>query len=263
MSSGLSRSQRATPRLSVVVPVYNVESYLSACLDSLLAQSFTDLEVVVVDDGSTDGSSAIAERYVREHDRWRLIRTTNRGLGAARNRGVAEVRGEYLAFLDSDDLLPPHAYQLMVSTLQHSGSDFVVGSLELLVDGRLVEPRWIRRAHLQRRLGVTLEEMPPIMRNVFAWNKVFRRSFYERAGLSFPEGVRYEDQVAITEAYLRADAFDVVRRPVYIWRIRDDGSSITQRRHELADLEDRIATKRLTTGLVRRLGSSDLVDFWA
>ena len=252
-----------TPELSVVVPVYNVKPYLAACLDSLLAQTFTDLEVVLVDDGSTDGSSEIAAGFVRGQDRWRLIRTANHGLGAARNRGVAQTRGTYIAFLDSDDLVPAYAYELMVSTLHDSGSDFVVGSLEQLIDGQLVEPAWIRRAHQRRRLGVKVDDLPQITHNVFAWNKVFRRSFYERAGLSFPEGVRYEDQVAITEAYLRADAIDVVRRPVYIWRLREDGSSITQRRHELADLEDRIITKQLTTDLVRRLGSPAMVDYWA
>ncbi len=264
MLSRLLGSRRAVPQLSVVVPVYNVEAYLAQCLDSVLAQTFTGTEVVLVDDGSTDGSAAIAAGYVRANDGWSLVTTGNRGLGAARNRGVQEATGEFLAFLDSDDLLPDYAYQLLVSTLRESGSDFAVGCLEQLVDGRRVEaPPWLRQAHLQRRLGLTLEEYPPIMRNVFAWDKVFRRSFYDRIGLSFPEGVRYEDQVAMTEAYARADGFDIVRRPVYIWRVRADGTSITQRRHELADLEDRIATKKLTTEVVRRYGSPQLLEYWA
>ncbi len=259
----LPRLLRRTPgKLSVVVPVHNVEAYLADCLDSIAAQSYRDLEVVLVDDGSTDGSAEIARRYVARRSAWRLIQTENRGLGAARNRGAADATGDYLAFVDSDDLVPADAYTAMVSTLAASGSDFVVGSVEQLVDGELVEPEFIRRGVERRRIGVTASDQPWILRNVFAWNKVFRRSFYDRAEIRFPEGVRYEDQPAIMRAYLIADRFDIIRRPVYTWRVRSDGSSITQRRADLADLEDRLATKRLTTDVVRAYGDETVLDFW-
>ncbi len=261
--SRLFGRKRATPRLSVVVPVYNVEAYVAECIDSLLAQEFRDFEVIVVDDGSTDGSAAVVEGYLRANPAISMVHTANHGLGAARNHGVRLARGELLAFVDSDDTLPPYAYALMVSTLDESGSELVVGSMQQQIDGELVEPAFLRRTHRQRRLAVTLEEHPEAMHNVFAWDKVFRRSFWERAGLVFPEGVRYEDQGTMIEAYLRAEAFDVVVRPVYNWRVRSDGSSITQRRHEIADLEDRLVTKQMATDVVRRLGSPRLVDYWA
>lgn len=245
------------------MPVFDVEPYVAECLDSLLAQEFQDFEIIAVDDGSTDGSAAVVKSYLRDHPKIRLVHTDNHGLGAARNSGVELARGELLAFVDSDDTLPPYAYALMVSTLDESGSDLVVGSVQQQIAGELSEPAFLRRAHRQRLIGVTLEEHPEAMRNVFAWDKVFRRSFWERAALAFPEGVRYEDQGTIIEAYLRADAFDVVVRPVYRWRIRADGSSITQRRHEIADLRDRLVTKQLATDVVRRLGSPRLVDYWA
>ncbi len=252
-----------TPRLSVVVPLYNVEAYVSDCLESLVAQTYSDLEVIIVDDGSTDGSTAIANRYAESHQHWRMVRTANRGLGAARNRGAAEAHGEYIAFLDSDDLLPAYAYELMVSTLDESGSDFVVGSAEQLVDGERSELGFIRLAHRERRLGIKVEDLPEVTRNVFAWTKVFRRSFYERIDLTFPEGVKYEDQPACMKAYLLSQGFDVVKRPVYVWRIRSDGSSITQRRHELVDLRDRLTTKQMTTDVVTELGSPEVLDYWA
>jgi len=261
--SPLFGRKRATPRLSVVVPVYNVEAYVAECLDSLLAQEFRDFEIIVVDDGSTDGSAAVVEGYLRANPQISMVHTANHGLGAARNHGVRLARGELLAFVDSDDTLPPYAYALMVSTLDESGSELVVGSVQQQIDGELVEPAFLRHTHRQRRLGVTLEEHPEAMHNVFAWDKVFRRSFWERAGLAFPEGVRYEDQSTIVEAYLRAESFDVVVRPVYRWRIRADGSSITQRRHEIADLRDRLVTKQMATDVVRRLGSPGLVEYWA
>ncbi len=254
--------RRTLGTLSVVVPIHNVEPYLADCLDSILAQTYRDLEVILVDDGSTDGSPEIAGRYAARSRGWRLIRTENHGLGAARNRGVAEATGEYLAFVDSDDLVPEDAYSAMVSTLADSGSDFVVGSVQQLVDGELVEPEFIRRGVERRRIGITASDVPWILRNVFAWNKVFRRSFYEGAGIRFPEGVRYEDQPAIMRAYLTAERFDIIRRPVYTWRVRSDGSSITQRRADLGDLEDRLTTKRLTTDVVRTYGDETVLDFW-
>lgn len=257
------RSRRARPRLSVVVPVYNVEDYLAECLESLLAQTFADYEIVMVDDGSTDGSGAIAESFAKRHEHIRVVHTANGGLGAARNAGVKYAEGEFLAFADSDDTVPTYAYQLMVSTLDATGSDFVVGAVQQRVSGKVVDMPYIRRIHDQRRLKISIDDFPQIIRNVFAWDKMFRRTFWDKTGLSFPEGLRYEDQVTITEAYARATSFDVLQRPVYQWRIRDDGSSITQQRHRLADLEDRIRTKQMTTRMLDSFGSAAVRDEWS
>src|SRR5690349_8686628 len=98
------------PRLSVVVPVYNVERYLDECLASLAAQQVADFEAILIDDGSTDGSAAIAQAYADRDPRFRLISQPNAGLGAARNAGIALAQGEFLAFLDSDDKVPADGY---------------------------------------------------------------------------------------------------------------------------------------------------------
>ncbi len=245
-----------------MVPVYNVEQYLAECLDSILGQDFTDIEVVVVDDGSTDGSAAIARGYARRHHAVSLVSNVNQGLGAARNLGVSNSRGRFLTFVDSDDLVLPNGYSVMMATLEESGSDFVAGSMQRLFDGELTEPAFLQRLHRQRRLRLHIDDKPEMISNSYAWNKIFRRSFWDRAGMAFPTGVRYEDQVAMTEVYLRGETFDIVRRPVYAWRIRDDGSSITQRRYELDDLEDRLVTKRMTTEVVTTLGSPQVRQFW-
>ncbi|HET7328288.1 MAG TPA: glycosyltransferase family 2 protein [Nocardioidaceae bacterium] len=250
---------RDTPRLSVIVPVYNVEQYLAECLDSILAQTFGDFEVVLVDDGSTDSSSDIAADYARRHSAVRVIASENRGLGAARNLGVSESGGELLTFVDSDDTVPPESFEVMLRALDESGSDFVVGSMKRhLPDGEYFHPPWLRMLHRRRRLGVVATDFPEILADVFAWNKIFRRGFWDREGLAFPEGVRYEDQVTTTEAYLTARSFDVIRMPVYFWRVRDDGTSITQRRHEMEDLRDRISTKRTSLRFVEDLGTPEL-----
>ena len=112
---------RRAPLVSVVVPVYDVEAYLPEALDSVLAQSHRALEVVVVDDGSTDGSGALADDYAGRDPRVRVVHTPNRGLGAARNVGVRHATGEILAFADSDDVVPVDAYRILLRQLSATG----------------------------------------------------------------------------------------------------------------------------------------------
>jgi hypothetical protein len=110
--------------------------------------------------------------------------------------------------------------------------------------------------HRKSRVGVTIDEMPLMLADVFAVNKVFRKDFWKRAALSFHTGIAYEDQVTLTEAFLTGSHFDVLSDTVYHWRVRHDGSSITQRRYELQNLHDRLATKRMTLEIVQRCASS-------
>lgn len=246
--------RRREPLLSVVVPAYDVAAYLPACLDSVLAQTHESLEVVVVDDGSPDDSGAIAEVYAARDPRVRVVHTENRGLGAARNEGLRHATGRYLAFADSDDVVPPSAYATMLRRLRRTGSDFVTGDIVQLHGDREVPLRWMRRLH-QRRLAVVIDQHPEILGDVFAWNKLFRRDFWDGAGLAWPEGTRYEDQPTTTAAYLRARRFAVLPDVVYHWRVRTDGTSITQQRSSLEDLRDRWATKWSALHAVEEYGA--------
>jgi CDP-glycerol glycerophosphotransferase len=258
----LTRFRRGPSRLSVVVPAYDVAAYLPECLDSVLAQSDSlgpvGLEVVVVDDGSPDASGEIAESYAARDPRVRVVHTANQGLGAARNEGLRHVTGDLLMFADSDDVVPPGAYAVLLRQLTRTGADFVTGSvarLEGSPDGdRLVEPAWMRRLHKQR-MDLVIDDLPEILGDVFAWNKLFRTDFWRDTGLSWPEGVRYEDQPTTTLAYLRARRFGIVPEIVYHWRIRSDGTSITQQRSSLQDLRDRWSTKLTSLRSVEEYGA--------
>lgn len=251
--------RRREPLLSVVVPAYDVAAWLPGCLDSLLASSHPRLEVVVVDDGSPDESGAIAEQYAAADPRVRVVHTDNHGLGAARNEGLRWAGGEFLTFCDSDDVVPPQAYSTMLGALRASGSDFVTGSIVRGEPDGLHEPPWMRRLHQGRGFRLTIDDHPEILGDVFACNKVFRRSFWEATDLSWPEGLRYEDQPTTTRAYLRAQ-FEVIPDIVYHWRIRDDGSSITQQRSSLLDLSDRLETKRMSLAAVRAGASPTVLE---
>src|SRR5919199_728512 len=134
------------PRVSVVVPIYNVEPYLRSCLDSLAAQTYTDLEVVMVNDGSTDRSAEIADAFSARDPRFRLLEQPNRGLSAARNTGIDAASGEFLAFVDSDDIVAPAAYELLVGALDASGSDLATGNVHRLTGAGSKQVGFLSRA---------------------------------------------------------------------------------------------------------------------
>lgn len=226
------------PRLSIVVPVHNVEDFLEACLCSLAEQSLRDLEVVMVDDGSTDGSAAIARRFAAEDERFRLVTQANAGLGAARNAGTREARGEFLAFVDSDDVVPPDAYEKMLASLDASGSDFVSGNVSRLrAGGKVQQSPMFREPMARTRTATHVTRHWPLLYDRIACNKVFRRAFWDRHGLVFPEGVLFEDIPVILPAHFLAASVDVLHDTVYLWRDRD--GSITTRRARPNAVRDR------------------------
>ncbi|MFJ3905561.1 CDP-glycerol glycerophosphotransferase family protein [Streptomyces sp. NPDC090025] len=237
-----------SPQLSIVVPFQNVEQYLTACLESLAAQSFEDFEAVLVDDGSTDGSARLAAEFCREDPRFRLVRQQAHGPGHARNTGLraADPDAEFLAFADGDDLVPDHAYELLIGTLRETGSDFASGNVRMMNShtswaSDLHHPvlrRDRRRTHITRKHDLIYDRT--------VWNKVFRRSFWDRHRISYPEGVLYEDIWVNLYAHHRAEAVDVVATPVYFWRRRDGGAapSITQLNHSLTNVRDRFTAVR-------------------
>ncbi|GAB2751224.1 glycosyltransferase family 2 protein [Kitasatospora kifunensis] len=236
------------PRLSVVVPIYNVERYLQECLDSIAAQTYRDFECVMVDDGSKDTSAAIAKAYAAKDARFRLVQQENKGLGAARNTGWRHLTegSEYLAFVDSDDSLPPGAYQLMISTLEQTGSDFVAGNVLRFRSTGYYQSNAHVKPFRETRLKTHVTELPALVTDRTAWNKVYRRSFFDAAGLLYPEGILYEDApVSVPHHYL-AVSVDVLSEPIYHWRERElDDPSITQGRTNPRGLIDRVRSMEL------------------
>jgi CDP-glycerol glycerophosphotransferase len=230
------------PRISVVVPIYNVEPYLEECLASIAGQTFGDLEVVMVDDGSSDSSPEIAEGFASRDERFRLIRQPNGGLGNARNTGIKAATGEFLAFVDSDDYLAPEAYELLLGALDETGSDFATGNVRRLQSAGDRQVHFLREAFAKTRLATHVSEYPPLLADRVAWNKLFRRSFWDAQGRTFPEGVLNEDIPVMIPAHFAARSVDVIANPIYYWRIRDgEQLSITQRRLEPRALTDRMA----------------------
>ncbi|MFE7485590.1 CDP-glycerol glycerophosphotransferase family protein [Streptomyces sp. NPDC057552] len=229
------------PRLTVVVPLYNVEEYLGACLTSLAEQTMADLEVVLIDDGSTDNGPAVAQEFVDRDPRFRMVRQENAGLGAARNAGVREAhpQGEFLTFVDSDDIVPPGAYERMLAELDRSGSDFATGNvLRLRANGALEQSPMFRKPMEKARAATHVTRDWLLLGDRIACNKVFRRAFWDEHAFAFPEGVLYEDIAVVLPAHFLARSVDVVEEPVYHWRDRD--GSITTRRAVPRGIRDRV-----------------------
>jgi CDP-glycerol glycerophosphotransferase len=247
------------PLLSVIVPVYNVETYLAECLDSLIGQTLQEMQFIVVDDGSTDGSVDILTAYAERDPRFVVLHTrSNGGPGAARNRGVAAATGRYITFLDSDDTVPRTAYGQMVDTLERTGSDFALGAVRRVRHGKRTVPAWTRNVHTVERLAVTIDDFPEAMQDVIACNRMFRRDFWNDRIGTFEEGVAYEDHVPMVAAYLRARTFDVLSAFTYNWRIRENATSMGQQKHRTTNLHDRLRAEREALGIVSA-EASDLV----
>jgi len=229
------------PRISVVVPIYNVEHYLPECLDSVAAQTVDDLEVVLVNDGSTDASADVADEYVRRDSRFRLVHQENAGLSAARNTGIEAATGEFMAFVDSDDVLPLNAYELLLGALDETGSDFATGNVHRLTRWGTSQSVFLAKTFARTQLKTHVTRFRPLIADRIAWNKLWRRSFWDRHGYRFPVGRLHEDIPVVVPAQFAARSVDVIADPVYYWRIREGGElSITQRRLEQRTLRDRM-----------------------
>ena len=176
--------------ISVIVPVYNVETYLEECLDSIQNQTYTDFEVLLVNDGSTDRSKAICERYCKENRRFHLLNQENQGLSAARNTGVAASRGEFIAFVDSDDMILANYLETLMHYMREDvdivESQFTVSNEEFLAKS-FKEPSILFEGNSQEAVKIFLKHVL----NVNAVTKLYRRSIVE--AVPYIDGVIFED----------------------------------------------------------------------
>lgn len=247
----------------MIVPGRDIADFAPAALASLQAQTESRWQALLVDDGSHDDTGAVFAAAVARDARFQVLRhDESRGLGAARNVALDLVDTPFVGFLDADDELTPRAIETWLATLDESGSDFVAAAYvrSRLIDGAYrpgrVQP-WIAAATAPRRLGVTLAEHPDASANIVAWSKLSRATLWER--LRFPENVAYEDQVVAQRMYTEARAFDVVPDVAVHWRVRADGTSITQGKAQLPVLHDYLAALLGGIDVLTAAGQSDAV----
>ncbi len=185
-----NRSERL-PLISVIVPVYRAEDGLEDCVRSILAQSYRRLEVILVDDGSPDRCPEICDAFAREDARVRVIHQENGGVSRARNAGLAAARGEYIGFVDSDDVISRHMYERLLVTCLREDADLACCGYRVSFEGRVTEYKAMSRPVCFTAQEALKEYL--LSRNMHAilWNKLYRREVL--AGIHFPEGENYED----------------------------------------------------------------------
>ena len=214
------------PLLSVIVPVYNVEQYLARCVDSILAQSYENLEVIIVNDGSPDDSLQIALEYTAKYPHFRCYTIENRGLGGARNYGMELAKGDYILFLDSDDYIAPDCVEIMVSAAEKTECDIVVSNCyDVREDGSVL----LSYRNVYKNATTSLAEEPEILFNrVCAWAKLYSRELLE--GLSYVSRVWYEDLRLTPKLYLRAKKITYVDDALFFY-VQREGSIMNNRNY--------------------------------
>ncbi|MEG3631758.1 bifunctional glycosyltransferase/CDP-glycerol:glycerophosphate glycerophosphotransferase [Streptomyces poriticola] len=215
------------PRFSVIVPAYRVQAYLHACLDSVLSQSYPDLELIAVDDGSPDACGAIIDEVAARDPRVRPVHLSeNTGLGPARNTGMARATGDYLLFLDGDDTLAPGALAAVADRLKETGDPdvLVYDYVRTYETGETVRNRAAARLGEDGPAPFRLADRPELLDLLMvAWNKACRRDFVARTGLAFPPGY-YEDTPWTYPLLLTADSIATLDRVCVHYRQRRRGS---------------------------------------
>ena len=214
------------PRISVIIPVYNVETWLPRCLDSVINQSFQDIEILCVNDGSTDRSAEILCEYAAKDRRIIVLEQENSGAGAARNRGVSEARGEFISFVDGDDWLHPDAYARLMRVVTEGMDAVCFGTTELR-DDREVDSGYFRLP-FEGPKRMTDDELFHLSRTV--WNKLFRRDIVSADNILFPERCSFDDNAFTLNYFIRHRNVFFLPDKLYVY-YRREGSLTANAEH--------------------------------
>lgn len=207
--------------ISVIVPVYRVEKYLPACIDSILNQTFTDFELILVDDGSPDRCPEICDEVARRDARVRVIHQANAGLSAARNAGIEIAHGEWLGFVDSDDYIAPQFYEKLYQTAQRTDADCVMCSVQNVDEsGKSIDSALMRVADEVKTGQEVLQKIgrDDVTPYLTAWNKLYRRKLFNT--LRYPAGRQNEDVFVFAELFCQVQRAVCVAEPLYFYRKR-------------------------------------------
>lgn len=266
---------QAKPLVSIIVPVYQVKEYIGECVESLLRQTYTNLEILLVDDGSTDGSGELCDVYAAKDARVRVVHQENRGLSAARNTGIDLMKGEYASFVDSDDVVLPDFIETLYelarkyradvaacayvrctteelmrirNELSYTGSGEYAGSDT--DDG--MQDRQAKEQRAGKELCVASEQLLRRWHGKYkkwetvAWNKLYRadvlRGRWDKSAVRFPIGRRHEDVLTSHLLIANADRVVMTRKKLYLYRVRP--GSITDRRTIVKYREENLRAQR-------------------
>ena len=218
------------PKVSIIVPVYKAESFLSRCVDSILNQEYRDFELLLVDDGSPDSSGDICDSYAANDSRVRVIHQANSGVSAARNHAIEEARGTYLQFLDSDDWITPDATKLLVRSAEDFQADLVIADFYRVIGERVSHKGDIDEDEVISReeFAEHMMENPADYYYGVIWNKLYRRDLIEQHHLRMNPDISWCEDFMFNLEYIRyASRFYALKTPIYYY-VKTKGSLVTQ-----------------------------------
>jgi glycosyltransferase involved in cell wall biosynthesis len=232
-------------KLSVVVLVYNTEQYLRDCLDSLVNQTLSGIEIIAVNDESPDNSLMILEEYAEAYPNLKVVNQKNSGGAVAGNKGVRMAKGKYVTIVDSDDIVPLDAYAKMYQKAEEQAADIVIGKANILIDGLQKEILYKKEREVwqKSRNLKNVKEYLDIFYDAFYWNKIFNREFLLKYDCLMPPGMLYADRPMVHKAFLYAGKISIITDLVYLWRKRGEDAvhkSISQTNSDIKNFKDRI-----------------------
>ena len=201
-------------KVSVIVPIYNAEKYLAQCIDSIINQTHRDLQILLINDGSTDGSLSIAEDFAQRDSRIEIHTQPNQGQGAARNNGMKYATGEWIAFLDADDYLAPNLYADILS-LADNADTILHGYQRVSSTGK----------------HISLHIPQNYIHYTTPWVRIFRRQWLEQNAITFPEHMCYEDVIFTIDHWTAKPKYIIAKHTGYYYRLHE--SSTTATRHKV------------------------------
>lgn len=219
-------------KVSIVVPIYNVQEYLGACLESLLAQTLKDIEIICINDGSTDDSPTILQCFAAKDSRIKIINKQNEGPGIARNTGIKNAQGEYIGFVDPDDWVRPDMYERLYNQAKSLNSDIVIGEYVRYQewDNKIIPQKLLKKAvkyikdepvelptgNIDREVLLDTLLVTPC----YSWNRIYKRSFLQEKQLLFSEDKCFEDVPFILQSHIFAKKVSYLKYAGYVYRLR-------------------------------------------
>ena len=230
---------RGSGLISIIIPVFNVRPYLEKALESVIRQTYSHLEIIVIDDGSTDGSGVICDEFARRDDRIKVVHQENRGLSSARNTGLDIMTGEAVAFLDSDDSYHPDYIKAMAEAMDRENADIVVCKYTVHYANKMTRPSMKETVRPPIKAGLykrteALRALADSAINVSVWNKLYRRKLWE--DIRFPDGHNSEDTYAAIRLFDRCRAVLVLNQALYYYLKRPGSITDTVSEANVRDL---------------------------
>lgn len=247
--------------ISIIIPVYNVELYLKQCLESVINQSYRDIEILLIDDGSTDKSRVICEEYARKDSRIHVYYKQHEGPAEVRNFGLKKAKGDYIGFVDSDDYIDLNMYQSLYELCKKYDADISIINYAAFTDEVIRHQDMSNKESVfdkEKILKLFIEENSEYMITPAIWSKLFKKEIVSE--LEFPKGkVCAEDFWFVTQAFIRAGRIAYLNKELYYYRQRP-GSIMTNTELMEKRIMDEIELYEKRVELLKELGSKDLTD---